>query len=62
MRLGRTAFLHFLSQVVVSVSGFAATFAIARLGGADVLGGVAVAVALTFWLDVPRTGHGHSPA
>lgn len=58
MRLGRTAFLHFLSQVVVSVSGFAATFAIARLGGADVLGVYAVAVALTFWLNIPSTAVG----
>jgi O-antigen/teichoic acid export membrane protein len=58
MRLGRTAFLHFLSQVAVSVSGFAATFAIARLGGADVLGLYAVAVALTFWLNVPTTAIG----
>ena len=58
MRLGRTAFLHFLSQVVVSISGFAATFAIARLGGADVLGVYAVAVALTFWLNIPTTAIG----
>jgi O-antigen/teichoic acid export membrane protein len=58
MRLGRTAFLHFLSQVAVSVSGFAATFAIARLGGADVLGVYATAVALTFWLNIPSTAIG----
>lgn len=58
MRLGRTAFVHFVSQVVVSASGFAATFAIARLGGADVLGIYAVAVALTFWLNIPATAVG----
>jgi O-antigen/teichoic acid export membrane protein len=58
MRLGRTTLLHFLSQVVVSVAGFAATFAIARLGGADVLGTYAVAVALMFWLSIPPTAIG----
>jgi O-antigen/teichoic acid export membrane protein len=58
MRLGRTTLLHFASQVGVSLSGFAATFAIARLGGANVLGTYAVAVALTFWFNVPATAIG----
>jgi O-antigen/teichoic acid export membrane protein len=58
MRLGRTTLLHFVSQVGVSVAGFAATFAIARLGGADVLGTYAVAVALMFWLSIPPTAIG----
>jgi O-antigen/teichoic acid export membrane protein len=58
MRLGRTTLLHFTSQVGVSVAGFAATFAIARLGGADVLGLYAVAVAVTFWLSIPSTAIG----
>ena len=58
MRLGRTTLLHFASQVGVSVAGFAATFAIARLGGADVLGTYAVTVALMFWLSIPPTAVG----
>lgn len=53
MRLGKTTLIHFLSQVGVSLAGFIATFAIARLLGADTLGTYAVAVALLFWLNVP---------
>lgn len=53
MRLGRTTLVHFVSQVAVSLAGFVATFAIARLLGADGLGTYAVAVALLFWLNIP---------
>lgn len=55
LRLGRETLLHFGSQVAVTLAGFVATFAIARVGGADVFGLYAVAVALTFWLNVPST-------
>jgi O-antigen/teichoic acid export membrane protein len=58
MRLGRTTFLHFASQVLVSVAGFAATFAIAHLGGAELLGTYAVAVAIVFWFNVPTMAIG----
>lgn len=54
MRLGKTTTIHFLSQVVVSVSGFVATLVIARVLGSTVLGEYAVAVALGyFWLAIP---------
>jgi O-antigen/teichoic acid export membrane protein len=53
MRLGRTTLVHFASQVALSVAGFVATFAIARLLGADGLGTYVTAVALLFWLNVP---------
>jgi len=58
VRLGRTTALHFTSQVLVSVAGFAATLAIANFGGADLLGVYTVAAALVFWLNVPSTAVG----
>lgn len=58
MRLGRTTLLHFSSQVLVSVAGFAATLAIANLGGAELLGTYAVAAAIVFWLNVPTNAIG----
>lgn len=59
MRLGRTTFLHFLSQVVVSVAGFASRFAIAFFLGEAVLGEYAVAVGLGFyWLVIPGSAVG----
>lgn len=58
MRLGRTAVVHFGSQVVLSVTGFLATFAIARLLGAEVLGMYAAALALTFWINIPASAVG----
>ncbi|WP_135363170.1 lipid II flippase MurJ [Halosimplex halophilum] len=60
MRLGRTTLFHFASHVVVSLAGFAATFAIARLGGADLIGLYAPAVAVAFWLNIPATAVGDS--
>jgi hypothetical protein len=38
LRLGRETLLHFGSQLGVTVAGFVASFVIARVGGADVLG------------------------
>ena len=58
MRLGRTAAIHFISQVGVSLAGFLATFFIARLLGAETLGTYAVAVALLFWLTIPSSAVG----
>lgn len=53
-RIGRTAFLHFLAQIVVSIAGFAGTFIIARLLGAGPLGTFTVAMGLGyFWLIIP---------
>lgn len=56
MRFGRTAAVYFVSQVVLSLAGFLATFFIARLLGASALGTYMVAVALLFWLKVPANG------
>lgn len=54
MRLGKTALSHFMSQVVVTFSGFAATLLIAVVLGADGLGRYAVVVSLGFfWLLIP---------
>lgn len=53
MRLGKTTLVHFGSQVVVSIAGFVATFAVIRLLGPAALGIYAPAVALVFWLHVP---------
>jgi O-antigen/teichoic acid export membrane protein len=53
MRLDQTTFLHFLSQVVISVAGFASRFAIGYFLGEAVLGQYAVAVGLGFfWLPL----------
>lgn len=53
LKLGKTAAFHFLTQVVVSLSGFIATFAVARLLGAGPLGVYAKAVAVLFLVAVP---------
>lgn len=54
MRLGRQTAIHFAARIIISVSGFVATFVIARFLGADVLGKYAVVVALGyFWLVLP---------
>lgn len=54
MRLGKTALSHFLSQVVVTLAGFVATWLIAVVLGADGLGRYSVIVSLGFfWLVIP---------
>jgi O-antigen/teichoic acid export membrane protein len=55
VREGKTTLVHFLSQVGTSVAGFVATFAIARLLGADGLGVYTLGLALLFWFNVPTT-------
>lgn len=58
MRLGKTTLVHFGSQVVVSVAGFVATFAIVRLLSATHLGVYAVGVAVVFWANIPAAAIG----
>ena len=59
MRVGKITFVHFLSQIVVSVAGFLATFLIARLLGAGPLGIYSVSVAVGFfWLTIPASAVG----
>ena len=54
MRIGKAALSHFLSQVVVTCAGFAATWLIAFVLGADGLGVYSVIVSLGFfWLVIP---------
>lgn len=53
MRLGKSTFIYFVSQIGLSLAGFIATFVIARVLGADVLGTYSIAVAMIFWLNVP---------
>lgn len=63
MRLGKTTIVHFTAQVVVSVSGFASTFAIAYFLGADGLGVYALVSALGFfWLVIPADAVGTAVA
>ena len=49
MRLGKTAASHFISQVVVTLSGFVATWLIAFVLGASGLGRYSVVVSLGFF-------------
>ena len=58
MRSGKTAILHFLSQVARSIAGFLATFFIARYLGAAPLGIYAQALTLLFWLKFPTDSVG----
>jgi O-antigen/teichoic acid export membrane protein len=59
MRLGRTTFVHFFSQVIVSIAGFASRFAIAFFLGQEVLGQYSVATGLGFyWLVIPGSAVG----
>ena len=56
MRLGRTALSHFASQIVVTLSGFIATWLIAFLLGPEGLGKYSVIVSLGFfWLIIPSS-------
>jgi O-antigen/teichoic acid export membrane protein len=56
MRLGRTALSHFVSQIVVTLSGFLATWLIAFFLGSEGLGRYSVIVSLGFfWLIIPSS-------
>jgi O-antigen/teichoic acid export membrane protein len=52
MRLGQTSVIAFVSQLMVSVAGFAATFYIARFLGSEVYGTYAVFMAVLVWLKI----------
>lgn len=61
MRLSKTTIVHFSGQVIVSLAGFGATFAIAVLEGSTVLGRYAIAVSLgAFLLVVPMQAVGEA--
>lgn len=53
MRVGKSTFIYFASQVSLSLAGFIATFVIARILGADVLGTYSIIVAVIFWFNIP---------
>ena len=53
MRIGKTVVIRFASEVVVSIAGFGATFAIARLLGADGLGVYALGIAVITLARMP---------
>lgn len=56
MTTNRSILSHFASKVVGSVAGFAATFVIARVLGADVLGIYALVQSVIVWMVVPAWG------
>lgn len=56
MRLGKTVLVRYVSELAVSVAGFAATFAIARLLGAEGLGTYALGVAAITVARMPFAG------
>ncbi|WP_135820717.1 oligosaccharide flippase family protein [Halostella litorea] len=60
MNLERSTILHFSTQIAITVSGFVATFVIARLLGSSSLGAYTVVVALVFWLSLPVTAIGEA--
>jgi O-antigen/teichoic acid export membrane protein len=53
MGVKKSTIVHFLSQILTSISGFLATLLIARYLGAETLGNYAVVVALLFWVTIP---------
>ncbi len=55
LRLGQTSVVLFLSKIVASVLGFAATVYIARLLGADALGTYSLALTVVSWLGILGT-------
>jgi O-antigen/teichoic acid export membrane protein len=57
MKLGKAAAVHFGSQIVITISGFAATFVIATVLGSTDFGLYSTAVAIGFfWLAIPANG------
>lgn len=53
MNLERTAVVYFLSRVLLTVSGFVASFAIARFLGPEILGIYSVVIAVMYWFSIP---------
>jgi len=60
MRIARTSAIVFLSKLLSSVLGFAATVYFARALGAEVLGVYAAVIAFTTWLQLGTTGVGEA--
>jgi O-antigen/teichoic acid export membrane protein len=58
MNTGRTALVHFLSQIGVSIAGFVATFFIARELGSEPLGLYTIGVGLLFAFGLPMNAIG----
>lgn len=56
MRLEKEALSHFLSQFLLSIAGFVATFVIARLLGAEGVGIYALGVAILTVTQIPAEG------
>ena len=56
MRVGKTVIVRFTSEIIVSIAGFGATFAIARLLGAGGLGTYALGVAAVTVARMPFAG------
>lgn len=58
INIGKQAFYHFLSQIGFSISGFIATFAIARILGAEGVGIYALGLSLLVFVNLPVSGIG----
>lgn len=56
LKLGKTAALHFLSEVAISISGFIATLAIARVLGSEGVGIYALGISVFVWVNLPISG------
>lgn len=59
-RIGRTAVVHFGTQILTTLSGFVATWYINWRLGPGVFGEYSTALALLFWLNVPASAIGNA--
>ncbi|WP_164471568.1 oligosaccharide flippase family protein [Halosimplex salinum] len=59
-RIGKTAVIHFLTQIGTTVAGFVATWYINWRLGPGVFGSYSTALALLFWLNIPASALGDS--
>ena len=55
MRLGQTSFIYFVSKIIATIAGFAATIIFARVLGAEILGIYSLALGVTAWVTLPTT-------
>lgn len=55
MRLGQTSFIYFVSKIIATIAGFAATIIFARVLGAETLGIYSLALGVTAWVTLPTT-------